>query len=135
MLRKMLKEREGFTLIEIVFVLAIAALIIVIVFLAVAGARNSAQDQARKDYANRIAAACTKWSNEAAGVNGDTKQCNDSAAYLAQVLAIAGAAPSISGTALTATTNPASTANVNVGDTTITVQLTNASGPIYTANL
>ena len=38
MLGKLLKDKKGFTLIEIVLVLAIAGLIMVIVFLAVGGA-------------------------------------------------------------------------------------------------
>lgn len=45
--------KKGFTLIEIVIVLAIAALIMVIVFLAVQGAQRGQRDQARKDYANQ----------------------------------------------------------------------------------
>lgn len=44
--------RKGFTLIEVVIVLAIAALIMVVVFFAVTGAQRSQRDQARKDYAN-----------------------------------------------------------------------------------
>ena len=44
--------KKGFTLIEVVIVLAIAALIMVVVFLAVTGAQRAQRDQARKDYAN-----------------------------------------------------------------------------------
>lgn len=51
------KTKKGFTLIEIVIVLAIAALIMVVVFLAVQGAQRNQRDQARKDAANRVAAA------------------------------------------------------------------------------
>ena len=47
------KMKKGFTLIEIVIVLAIAALIMVVVFLAVQGAQRGQRDQARKDYANQ----------------------------------------------------------------------------------
>lgn len=46
--------KKGFTLIEIVIVLAIAALIMVVVFLAVQGAQRGQRDQFRKDTANRI---------------------------------------------------------------------------------
>lgn len=51
------KVKKGFTLIEIVIVLAIAALIMVIVFIAVQGAQRSQRNTARKDVANRVKAA------------------------------------------------------------------------------
>jgi prepilin-type N-terminal cleavage/methylation domain-containing protein len=49
--------KKGFTLIEIVIVLAIAALIMVVVFFAVQGAQRSQRNQTRKDAANRVKAA------------------------------------------------------------------------------
>jgi prepilin-type N-terminal cleavage/methylation domain-containing protein len=52
----MLKRRAGFTLIEIVLVLAIAGLILVIIFLAVAGAQSNRRDAQRKRDLARIAA-------------------------------------------------------------------------------
>ncbi len=55
------KLKKGFTLIEIVIVLAIAALIMVVVFLAVQGAQRSQRNQARKDLANRGAAKATEY--------------------------------------------------------------------------
>ena len=48
--------KRGFTLIEIVIVLAIAALIMVTVFLAVQGAQRNQRDQVRKDVVNRAKA-------------------------------------------------------------------------------
>ena len=57
MLQKLLKRKAaGFTLIELVLVLAIAGLILVIVFLAVAGAQRSRRDTGRKDVVNRTVA-------------------------------------------------------------------------------
>jgi prepilin-type N-terminal cleavage/methylation domain-containing protein len=50
------KKQNGFTLIEIVIVLAIAALIMVIVFLAVQGAQRSRRDTQRKSDLARIGA-------------------------------------------------------------------------------
>ncbi len=50
-------KKKGFTLIEIVIVLAIAALILAIVFLAVGGAQRSQRDQASKDAAGKVVAA------------------------------------------------------------------------------
>lgn len=50
------KKQTGFTLIEIVIVLAIAALIMVIVFLAVAGAQRSQRDNTNKAAAGQALA-------------------------------------------------------------------------------
>jgi prepilin-type N-terminal cleavage/methylation domain-containing protein len=50
----LLKKEKGFTLIEIVLVMAIAGLILVIVFLAVQGAQKSRRDQQRKTDAARM---------------------------------------------------------------------------------
>jgi prepilin-type N-terminal cleavage/methylation domain-containing protein len=54
--RNLLKKEKGFTLIEIVLVLAIAGLLLVIVFLAVSGAQKSRRDTQRKTDLSRIAA-------------------------------------------------------------------------------
>lgn len=48
--------RTGFTLIELIIVLAIGSLILVIVFLAVGGAQRSRRDSGRKDAVNRAIA-------------------------------------------------------------------------------
>jgi prepilin-type N-terminal cleavage/methylation domain-containing protein len=53
--------KRGFTLIEIVIVLAIAALIMVVVFLAVQGAQRSQRDQFRKETANRVLSAAQQY--------------------------------------------------------------------------
>lgn len=50
------KMKKGFTLIEIVIVLAIAALIMVVVFLAVQGAQRNQRDQTRRDIVQRTKA-------------------------------------------------------------------------------
>lgn len=55
-MRDLLKKEKGFTLIEIVLVLAIAGLLLVIVFLAVSGAQKSRRDTQRKNDLSRIAA-------------------------------------------------------------------------------
>ena len=52
----LLKKEKGFTLIEIVLVLAIAGLIMIIVFLAVSGAQKSRRDTQRKQDLSRIEA-------------------------------------------------------------------------------
>jgi prepilin-type N-terminal cleavage/methylation domain-containing protein len=69
MLRKLLgkKEGEGFTLIEVVIVLAIAGLIFVIIFLAVSQAQKNRRDTARKNDANRIGAAIEQFASNSGG--------------------------------------------------------------------
>ena len=72
MLRNLLKQRseqqEGFTLIEIVLVLAIAGLILVVVFLAVGGAQRARRDTQRVNDAGRVAADLEQF---ASNNNGD----------------------------------------------------------------
>lgn len=51
---KLLKKEKGFTLIEVVIVLAIAALIILVVLQAVSSANKSNRDTARKSEAGRV---------------------------------------------------------------------------------
>ncbi len=61
LLSNLRKDKKGFTLIEIVIVLAIAALILVIVFLAVQGAQKSQRDNAAKQGASRAVAAAQSY--------------------------------------------------------------------------
>ncbi|HSX03076.1 MAG TPA: prepilin-type N-terminal cleavage/methylation domain-containing protein [Candidatus Saccharimonadia bacterium] len=56
-LRSSAARQFGFTLIEIVLVLAIAALLLVVVFLAVSGAQRARRDAQRKQDAAQFAAA------------------------------------------------------------------------------
>lgn len=60
-------SNKGFTLIEVVIVLAIAALIMVIVFLAVQGANRAQRDTARKNQANQILAAAQQFASNNSG--------------------------------------------------------------------
>lgn len=57
MLKKLSKSNKGFTLIEIVLVLAIAGLLLAIVFIALSGAQKSRRDTQRKNDAARMLAA------------------------------------------------------------------------------
>lgn len=54
---KLLNKDKGFTLIEIVLVLAIAGLLLVIIFIAVQGANRARRDSQRKNDAARMLAA------------------------------------------------------------------------------
>ncbi|HMS92553.1 MAG TPA: type II secretion system protein [Candidatus Saccharibacteria bacterium] len=60
-------SNKGFTLIEVVIVLAIASLIMVIVFLAVQGANRAQRDTARKNQANQILAAAQQFAANNSG--------------------------------------------------------------------
>ena len=73
---KPLLNKKGFTLIEIVLVLAIAALIMVIVFVALQGAQRSRRDTARKNDAGRLLSAIETC---ASNNNGSYANCNTNA--------------------------------------------------------
>lgn len=72
----LLKKEKGFTLIEIVLVLAIAGLILVIVFLAVSGAQKSRRDTQRKDDNARM---LSQMESCASNNSGDYTNCNTAA--------------------------------------------------------
>jgi prepilin-type N-terminal cleavage/methylation domain-containing protein len=55
------KLGDGFSLLEIVIVLAIASFIMIVVFFAVQGAQRSQRDSFRKDVANRASAAVSEY--------------------------------------------------------------------------
>ncbi len=72
LLQNLRRGKKGFTLIEIVIVLAIAALILVIVFLAVAGAQRSQKDNASLDAAGKAIAAYSSYLSD----NNNTAPAN-----------------------------------------------------------
>lgn len=61
------KSKSGFTIIEVVLVLAIAGLIFLIVFLAVPALQRSQRDQARKSDVGRTIAAVQDWKSNHRG--------------------------------------------------------------------
>lgn len=69
LLQNLRKDKKGFTLIEVVIVLAIAALILVIVFLAVQGAQKSQRDNASKSGAGRAIAAAQNYLSDNGNVS------------------------------------------------------------------
>lgn len=72
-----LKNQSGFTIIEVLIVLAIAGLIMLIVFLAVPALQRNSRNTQRSNDAARVAGAI----NEClANNNGDLDDCNDPAA-------------------------------------------------------
>ena len=64
----LLKKDKGFTLIEIVLVLAIAGLILVIVFLAVSGAQRARRDTQRKNDLAQVGAQVESYAGNHGGV-------------------------------------------------------------------
>ena len=62
-----LKTEKGFTLIEIVLVLAIAGLLLVVVFLAVGGAQRSRRDAQRSSDVARVAAVLETYASNTDG--------------------------------------------------------------------
>ena len=63
-------NKKGFTIIEVVLVLAIAGLIFAMVFIALPALQRSQHDQSRKNDASTVAAAITNWNS--ANRNGGT---------------------------------------------------------------
>ena len=74
MLSKLKKSKgEGFTIIEVMIVLAIAGLILLIVFLAVPALQRNSRNTQRKSDAGRLASAVSNWvSNNNGGVPSTT---------------------------------------------------------------
>jgi prepilin-type N-terminal cleavage/methylation domain-containing protein len=70
------KKEQGFTLIEIVLVLAIAGLIMIIVFLAVTGAQRSRRDSQRNNDLSRIASQLEIFASNNGGCYPDTASMN-----------------------------------------------------------
>ncbi len=77
MLQKIRKQTEGFTIIEVLIVLAIAGLILLIVFLAVPALQRNSRNTARNNEAARVSAAVTEC---LANRNGQTASCGDTTA-------------------------------------------------------
>jgi prepilin-type N-terminal cleavage/methylation domain-containing protein len=71
-----LTKNQGFTIIETMIVLAIAALILLIVFLAVPALQRSARNTSRKNDAGNIAAAINTWADNNNGTLPGLDQAN-----------------------------------------------------------
>lgn len=68
MRQNLLKRKEGFTIIEVMIVLAIAGLIMLIVFLAVPALQRNSRNTQRKNDAANYTAAVNEWSQNNKGV-------------------------------------------------------------------
>lgn len=67
MLKNIKKRNEGFTIIEVLIVLAIAGLILLVVFLAVPALQRNSNNNQRKNDVAAIINAVTEWSNNNGG--------------------------------------------------------------------
>lgn len=68
MLRKLSKRREGFTIIEVMIVLAIAGVIMLVVFLAVPALQRNSRNTQRKSDATHMAGLIAEWQSNHGGV-------------------------------------------------------------------
>jgi len=66
-MKQQLKKNQGFTIIEVMIVLAIAGLILLIVFLAVPALQRNARNTSIKNDASAIAAAVTEYESNNSG--------------------------------------------------------------------
>ena len=69
MKQRQINSKKGFTIIEVVLVLAIAALIFLMVFIALPALGRSQRDTQRRDDLSRMAAALTNYQSNNAGSN------------------------------------------------------------------
>lgn len=86
MLKKQI-NREGFTIIEVLIVLAIAGLIMLLVFLAVPALQRNSRNTSRKDDVSRVGSAVSDWSSNNNGdvpTNSDKTTITDSVGNLSQ---------------------------------------------------
>ena len=100
LLQNIKSGKKGFTLIEIVIVLAIAALILVIVFLAVGGAQRSQRDNASQDAAGKVIAAFSNYISDNGGTMPgataiDTATAGVYSSYLKNISDGAGTIPTL----------------------------------------
>jgi len=67
MLTQLRKRNEGFTIIEVLIVLAIAGLILLVVFLAVPALQRNSRNTQRKNEISNLLGAVNEWSNNNGG--------------------------------------------------------------------
>ncbi len=77
-------KQKGFTIIEVVLVLAIAALIFLMVFIALPALQRNQRDTARKQELQKVVGAITTWEGNHRGAN-PTASAADTQAFAAYV--------------------------------------------------
>ena len=116
MLRNLKKRTEGFTIIEVLIVLAIAGLILLIVFLAVPALQRNSRNSGRKSDISRIGGAVIEYMNNNNGnkpQDANKQTVLDSAGTLGQYES--------DGISIRAFTNPAGSPAVTDKDTIVIV--------------
>lgn len=76
MLKNLLKKKDGFTIVEVMIVLAIAGLIILVVFLAVPALQRNSRNTQRSTDAGQVGAAVNECLNNR---NGQAASCDSNA--------------------------------------------------------
>ena len=75
-------KQKGFTIIEVVLVLAIAALIFLMVFIALPALQRNQRDTARKQELQKVVAAVTTWQSNHKGASPTSSDLEAFAKYL-----------------------------------------------------
>lgn len=140
MLKKSTKsDQKGFTIIEVMIVLAIAGLILLIVFLAVPALQRNSRNTSRKNDVGRVSSALNEWASNNNGTTFGTGTANqtaiiNSAGTLSQYTLVAADAAvgansltTVVGTAVVAAL-PAGANNVNLGSIQIVTGATCGAG-------
>jgi prepilin-type N-terminal cleavage/methylation domain-containing protein len=78
-------KQKGFTIIEVVLVLAIAALIFLMVFIALPALQSSQRDTARKNDVSIVASAVNSWSGNNRGKTLDSTALDGIKTYASQL--------------------------------------------------
>ena len=110
-MKKSPAKKSGFTLIEIVIVLAIAALIMVIVFVAVQGAQRSRRDTERRAAASRVLAGLVNCASDNSGTIGGPAATTTNVQCGSYIIAVTNGDITGKGTLATAAANTPSSAN------------------------
>jgi prepilin-type N-terminal cleavage/methylation domain-containing protein len=124
----MLQNKEkGFTIIEVVLVLAIAGLIFMVVFLALPGLQNSQKDTQRKQDVGRLVSTITTYQSNHKGSLPQSDEDGDSLEDMLKQGGSAFADPS-SGAPYNIVVEYGPTTKVPVADSTSTITLAVSSG-------
>lgn len=75
-------KQKGFTIIEVVLVLAIAALIFLMVFIALPALQRNQRDAARKQELQKVVSAVTTWQSNHRGQNPASSDMSDFSKYV-----------------------------------------------------
>ncbi|HSX34015.1 MAG TPA: type II secretion system protein [Candidatus Saccharimonadales bacterium] len=128
------KKEQGFTIIEVLIVLAIAGLILLVVFLAVPALQRNSRNTQRKDDVARVGSAVQEFINNNAGtlpVAGDSATVRNLVGTLAYY---SSANVSVAGTAPSTATNDTTTDTVKIYTGGKCTTMTGGRGVISSGN-